>query len=106
MRPLGGAGLFGAESPDGAEPVSHVEGFGDSAVLDGLNIDRHDPKALAGVRHAEQVAGRRTGDLPRTMTRSPATSTSLMSNFMSGMVFEKFETTLIDVSRPQHSPGR
>src|SRR6266851_3649500 len=63
MRPLTGPCLFGAELSDGAEPVFHVEGFDDSAVLDGLNIDRYDPKALAGVRHAEQVAGRRTGDL-------------------------------------------
>src|ERR1700687_2215658 len=42
---------------------------------------------------------------PRTITRSPATSTSLMSNFMSGMVFAKLLTTLIEVSRPQHSPA-
>jgi hypothetical protein len=28
-----------------------------------------------------------------------------MSNFMSGMVLAKFETTLIEVSRPQHSPA-
>src|SRR5216684_1269216 len=47
---------------------------------------------------------------PRTMTRSPATSTSLMSNFMSGMVLAKFETTLIDVAPArdieQAVPGR
>ena len=29
-----------------------------------------------------------------------------MSNFMLGIEFEKLETTLIDVSRPQHSPGK
>ena len=43
---------------------------------------------------------------PRTMTRSPATSTSLISNLMSGMDLAKPPTTLIDASRPQHSPGR
>ena len=30
----------------------------------------------------------------------------LMSNFMSGIGLAKFETTSIEVSRPQHSPGR
>src|SRR2546427_10958296 len=43
---------------------------------------------------------------PRTMTRSPATSTSLTSNFMSGMDLAKPPTTLIEASRPQHSPAR
>jgi hypothetical protein len=48
--------LLGAELPDGAEPVFHVEGFCDFAVPDGLDIDGHDPKTLAGMRHAEQFA--------------------------------------------------
>src|SRR5262249_28084692 len=43
---------------------------------------------------------------PRTMTRSPARRISLMSNFMSGTDVAKPPTTLIEVSRPQHSPGR
>src|SRR6185437_10957465 len=58
--PRSRSGLCGAELADGAEPVFHVEGPGDLAVADGLDIDRHDPEALAGVRHAEQVASRRS----------------------------------------------
>ena len=60
-----------------------------------------------------EVSGTPAGDLfgvpltsPRTITRSPETRTSLMSNFMSGMDLAKPPTTLIEVSRPQHSPGR
>src|SRR2546426_3812360 len=43
---------------------------------------------------------------PRTMTRSPETRTSLMSNFMLGIDLAKPPTTLMEASRPQHSPGR
>src|SRR5947208_16723449 len=43
---------------------------------------------------------------PRTMTRSPETRISLMSNFMSGIDLAKPPTTLTEASRPQHSPGR
>jgi hypothetical protein len=49
--------------PDGAEPVFHVESLSDLAVPDGLNIDGHDPEALAGMRHPKQFASRRAGYL-------------------------------------------
>src|SRR5437660_11651974 len=55
--------LFGAKLGDRAKPVLHVEGFRNLAVLDRLDIDRHDPKTLAGMRHAEQLAGRRARHL-------------------------------------------
>jgi len=58
------------------------------------------------MRHAEQVARRVPATSPRTTIRSPATSTSLMAKVISGIVAAKFDTTLIEVSRPQHSPGR
>src|SRR5271167_3375147 len=41
--------LFGAKLRQRAEPVLHVIGGGDLAVLDGLYIDCHDLEALAGV---------------------------------------------------------
>src|SRR2546427_8503573 len=40
---------------------------------------------------------------PRTMTRSPETRTSLMSNFISGIDLAKPPTTLMELSRPQRS---
>jgi hypothetical protein len=57
------AGSFAAKLADGTEPVFHVEGLGDLAVPNGLDIDRHDPKTLAGMRHAKQVARRCAGHL-------------------------------------------
>jgi hypothetical protein len=57
------ARLFRAQLPQRTEPIFHVEGFGDLAILDGLNIDRHDLEAFARVGHAEEVAGGRAGHL-------------------------------------------
>src|ERR1700680_1999619 len=54
---------LGAELPQRTEPVFHVVGLGNLAVLDGLNIDGHDLEALTGVRHAKELAGWRAGDL-------------------------------------------
>src|SRR5271156_1851667 len=51
-----------AKLPDRAEPVFHVVGLGDLAVLDGLDIDGHDPEALTGVRHPKYVARGRARD--------------------------------------------
>src|SRR6266850_6803308 len=63
-------GLRGSRSPllcaklsQSTEPVFEVVGPGDPAVLDRLDIYRHDPKALAGMRHTEEIAGRRSRDL-------------------------------------------
>jgi hypothetical protein len=40
-----------------------MEGFGNLAVFDGLNIDRHYPEALSGVRHTEEVTSGRAGHI-------------------------------------------
>src|ERR1700684_3089737 len=53
--------LFRAQLANRAEPVFHVKGLADLAVPDGLDIDRHDAKALAGMRHAKQVTRGRAG---------------------------------------------
>src|SRR5205807_10459227 len=50
--------LFRPKLSERAQPVLHMERLGDLAVLDGLNIDRHDLEALARMRHAKQLAGR------------------------------------------------
>src|SRR5207302_8859153 len=49
---------LGAKLPDGTEPVFEVVGPGNLAVSDGLNIDRHDPEALAGMGHTEEIPSR------------------------------------------------
>ena len=41
------ARLFGADLSYGTEPVFHVERLCNFAVLDGLDVDCHDPEALA-----------------------------------------------------------
>src|SRR2546425_7497920 len=63
-------GLRGSRSPllcaklsQSTEPVFEVVGPGDLAVLDRLDIYRHDPKALARMRHTEEIAGRCSRDL-------------------------------------------
>src|ERR1700730_18672871 len=48
--------LFRPKLSERAQPILHMEGLGDLAVLDGLYIDRHDLEALAGMRHAKQFA--------------------------------------------------
>jgi hypothetical protein len=63
----------------------------DLTVSNGLNVDGHDPKALARMGHTEEIA--RDKDF-------------LNVEFMSGIDLAKPPTTLIDVSRPQQSPGR
>src|SRR5207247_10070081 len=40
------------------EPVVEVIGASDLAVSDGLDVDRHDPKGLARMRHTEKIASR------------------------------------------------
>ena len=50
--------LLGAQLSQGAEPVFEVVGPGNLAVSDGLNIDRHDPEALAAMGHTEEVSSR------------------------------------------------
>src|SRR6267142_2333766 len=50
--------LLAAQLPEGAEPVFEVVGPGNLAVSDGLNVDRHDPEALATMGHAEEIARR------------------------------------------------
>src|SRR5216683_5063613 len=50
--------LLGAQLPQGTEPVFEVVRPGDPAVSDGLNIDRHDPEALAGMGHTEEIPSR------------------------------------------------
>ena len=101
-----GARLLGAQLAQSAEPVLHAVGLRDFPIFDGLNIDGHHSEALAvcGTPNSSPAGVPVTS--PLTITRSPATSTSLMSNFMSGMELAKLPTTLIEVSRPQHSPGR
>src|SRR2546427_9980077 len=47
--------LLGAQLPQGTEPVFEVVGPGNLAVSDGLNIDRHDPEALAAMGHTEEI---------------------------------------------------
>jgi hypothetical protein len=54
---------LGSELPQRAQPIFHVKGLRDLTVPDGLDIDRHDPEVLAGVRHAEEFPRRRTGYL-------------------------------------------
>src|SRR5712691_5532758 len=51
-----GSALLGAELPQRTQPVFEVVSLGNLAVSDGLNIDGHDPEALAGMGHAKQVA--------------------------------------------------
>src|SRR4029077_487401 len=55
--------LLGAELSQRTYPVFEMVGPGNLAVLDGLDVDRHDPEALAGMRHSEEVPGRGSGDL-------------------------------------------
>src|SRR4030095_8330517 len=55
--------LLGAKLPQGAEPVFEVVGPRDLAVADRLDVDRHDPEALAGMRHSEELARRGYRDL-------------------------------------------
>src|ERR1700722_20932727 len=55
--------LLGAELPERAEPVLEVVRLGDLAVLDGLNVDRHHSKTLAGMGRAKKGAGGRAGHL-------------------------------------------
>src|SRR5882672_5704811 len=50
--------LLGAQLPQGTEPVFEVVGPGNLAVSNGLNIDRHDPEALAAMRHTEEIPSR------------------------------------------------
>src|SRR3989475_11540003 len=50
--------LLGAQLPQGTEPVFEVVGPGNLAVSDGLNIDRHDPEALAAMGHTEEIPSR------------------------------------------------
>src|SRR3989475_10820138 len=50
--------LLGAQLPQCTEPVFEVVGPGNLAVSDSLNIDRHDPEALAGVGHTEEIPSR------------------------------------------------
>src|SRR3984893_12111107 len=52
--------VFRPKLSECAEPVLHVKRFGDLAVRDSLNVDRHDLEALAGMRHAKQLPGGRT----------------------------------------------
>src|SRR3989454_1006631 len=55
--------LLGAQLPQGTEPVFEVVGPGNLAVSNGLDIDRHDPEALAGMRHPEEIPSRRSSHL-------------------------------------------
>src|SRR5258705_6072262 len=55
--------LLDAELPHRTKPVFEMVGPGNLAVLDGLDVDRHDPEALAGMGHAEEVPGRSSGYL-------------------------------------------
>src|SRR5467141_1674565 len=50
--------LLGAKLPQGTEPVFDVVGSDNLAVFDGLNIDRHDPEALSGMGHTEEIPSR------------------------------------------------
>src|SRR6266850_8113312 len=50
--------LLGAQLPQGTEPVFEVVGPGNLAVSDRLNIDRHDPEALAAMGHTEEIPSR------------------------------------------------
>jgi hypothetical protein len=100
FSPLRPNWLLCAKLSERTEPVLEVIGASDLAISDGPDIDRHDPKASARMRHTEKIASRCSLTSPRTMTRSPATRTSLMSNFMSGMDLAKPPTTLIEASRP------
>src|SRR5262245_61277308 len=55
--------LLRAQLSQRTEPVLEVIGASDLAVSDGLDVDRHDPKALARMRHTEEIAGRCPADL-------------------------------------------
>src|SRR3982074_682674 len=55
--------LLGAKLPQGTEPVLEVVGPGNLPVPDGLNIDRHDPEALAARGHTEEISSRRSRHL-------------------------------------------
>src|SRR2546425_264124 len=55
--------LLCAKLSQRTEPVFKVVGPSDLAIFDGLYIDRHDPKALAGMRHTKKIASRRSGYL-------------------------------------------
>src|SRR5882724_5707884 len=55
--------LLCAKLSQSTEPVFEMVGPGDLAVLDRLDIYRHDPKALARMRHPEELAGRCSRDL-------------------------------------------
>jgi len=47
--------LLGSELPHRTEPVFEMVGPGNLAVLEGLNVDRHDPEALSGMGHTKEV---------------------------------------------------
>src|SRR6266851_1753895 len=55
--------LLGAELSQRTEPVFEMVGPGNLAVLDGLDVDRHDPEALSGMRYTKEVPRRCSGDL-------------------------------------------
>src|SRR5882724_9122994 len=48
--------LLCAKLSERTEPVLEVIGASDLAISDGLDVDRHDPKALARMRHTEKIA--------------------------------------------------
>src|ERR1700719_4214033 len=62
MSPRVGA-LLGSDLAHRTDPVLEMVRSGNLAVLDGLNVNRHDPEALAGMSHAEQVARGCSGHL-------------------------------------------
>src|SRR5260370_39789056 len=55
--------LLRSQLTQSAEPVFEVIGPRDLSVSDRLDIGRHDPEALSGVRHTEQFAGGCSSDL-------------------------------------------
>src|SRR4029453_14837640 len=54
--------LLCAKLSQRTEPVLEVIGPSDLAVSDGLDVDGHDPKALARMGHTEEIARRCSGD--------------------------------------------
>src|SRR5258708_19663374 len=84
--------LLGAQLPQGTEPVFEVVGPGNLAVSDGLNIDRHDPEALAAMGHTEEIPSRCSRHLPAYDDTVPGHQAFLHLELLSGAPFGNAST--------------
>src|ERR1700730_985487 len=69
------------------------------AVLDGVNVDRHDLEVFPEAGIPRKVPEGVPDPSPRTIIRSPATRTSLISHFRSGKIAPRFLNPPMTFSR-------